>query len=211
MTTTAPTLTHTQTAALADLRRLGHLWPADRTSTGAGTHARYSRSTLNALVTAGVAAWAPIRLGGGVMPHIVPTATDDNLSTERPCARCGDECLTLSSADLCDGCEAEPAHPTRFLIVTLPNTSGEEADEVAAHTENDLRGNLSGMFAIDDADVSHALGETVLAGGMRAVRVGVLGTVDQRIDVSVRRDITPDEARQLAGALLTLAHDIDGK
>lgn len=32
-----------------------------------------------------------------------------NVLTERPCAKCGDEVLTLSSRDWCDGCEAEEA------------------------------------------------------------------------------------------------------
>lgn len=32
---------------------------------------------------------------------------DLNVQTERPCANCGDECLTLSSRDWCDGCEED--------------------------------------------------------------------------------------------------------
>lgn len=32
---------------------------------------------------------------------------DLNVQTERPCANCQDECLTLSSRDWCDGCEEE--------------------------------------------------------------------------------------------------------
>jgi len=32
---------------------------------------------------------------------------DFNLQTERPCDKCGDECLTLSSRQWCDGCEEE--------------------------------------------------------------------------------------------------------
>ncbi|TLH64302.1 hypothetical protein C1S80_12920 [Mycolicibacterium aubagnense] len=37
---------------------------------------------------------------------------DDDLvlHTERPCANCGDECLTLSSREWCDGCEEEADH-----------------------------------------------------------------------------------------------------
>lgn len=46
----------------------------------------------------------------GATPEIPATlrahADDDlNIQTERPCQNCGDECLTLSSRDWCDGCE----------------------------------------------------------------------------------------------------------
>lgn len=39
--------------------------------------------------------------------HIHPLDPDDNVLTERECAKCGDSVLTLSSRDWCDGCEAE--------------------------------------------------------------------------------------------------------
>ncbi len=97
---------------------------------------------------------------------------------------------------------------TRHLIVTLPDVSGEEADWIAEDLE--AKANVSG------ATVTHALGEAVLAGslfnqyqgsGIKSLR----NTSGGQVGILADYLMTPDEARQLAGALLTLAHDIDGK
>jgi hypothetical protein len=65
-------LTPTQRAALRALEQTGRQWPLSRRH-GSGDnhteHCRYSQRTLQALVDAGVAQWAPHR--HGVMPHII--------------------------------------------------------------------------------------------------------------------------------------------
>ena len=65
-------LTRTQTAALAELRAHGALWPKGRGRFPAGA-GRYSHKTLQALVDAGLAHW---RARPGVLPHIAPGAEE---------------------------------------------------------------------------------------------------------------------------------------
>lgn len=66
-------LNRTQRAALADLRRVGALWPHAGgrfrpSGTGNDSHL-YRRTTLDALVAAGHAKWAQNTTG--VLPHVV--------------------------------------------------------------------------------------------------------------------------------------------
>lgn len=70
-------LTRTQRKALALLRETGRQWPlAPYQGVGGGDnytrHCRYTQRTLQALVDAGVAEWAPRR--DGVMPHVIPSS-----------------------------------------------------------------------------------------------------------------------------------------
>lgn len=95
---------------------------------------------------------------------------------------------------------------TRRLIVTLPNTSGEESDELAAALEYEA----SERQGITGATVTHALGETL------PDSVQVSRGTDPRIYLQVAEadawwttPLTADEARQLAGVLLAHAHTID--
>jgi hypothetical protein len=224
MSTTTPTLTRTQTAALAELRRVGHLWPTSggRYETSGTGHAPFSQRTVQALVDAGHAKWA-VRSPNApaVMPHIVPvdvpadddlTANaDDTTMSERPCDGCGDDVLSLSARDLCDGCEAATSTDvyTRHLIVALPNVSGEEADSVAELIDAEM---LTDGFT-SHGTVTHALGAAVLAGSLAPSVTARLSA--DRDSVTLYTDpvgnLAPDAARELAGALLTLANQIDGK
>lgn len=66
------TLTRTQRQALEALRETKRQWPLGRgrwAGDGPNRHCRWSERTLQALVDAGVAEWAPHR--HGVMPHVV--------------------------------------------------------------------------------------------------------------------------------------------
>lgn len=68
----APKLTTTQHSALGDLRRFGRLYPpGPRQRVERGTVQGFSRRTLQSLVDAGHAEWAPRR--DGTWPSIVPT------------------------------------------------------------------------------------------------------------------------------------------
>lgn len=90
---------------------------------------------------------------------------------------------------------------TRRLIVNLPDVSGEEADEVAARLEDDA-------YLPNGVTVTHALGETLPEGivaRQRTTGTIALGTTAG----DAYHYLTPHEARQLAGVLLALAHDID--
>lgn len=60
--------TATQRKAITDLYQAGNLWPNSRDSRA------YTRQLVDSLVVAGVARWAPWRLGSGVLPHVVPAA-----------------------------------------------------------------------------------------------------------------------------------------
>lgn len=42
-----------------------------------------------------------------VIARLSESDIDDATMSERECANCGDEVLTLSSRDWCDGCELE--------------------------------------------------------------------------------------------------------
>lgn len=101
---------------------------------------------------------------------------------------------------------------TRRLIVTLPIASGEEADSVAEMIDSEV---LTDGFT-NHGTVTHALGATLPDG----LRCYVTGAADVVIVITQTRTGQPDdmillpdadEARQLAGRLLTLAHSIDGK
>lgn len=75
----AAALTRTQRAALADLLTTGRQWPMGRgrlRGDAPNEFVRYSQRTLQALVDAGLARWA--RHYHGVMPHVVPTTTEEN-------------------------------------------------------------------------------------------------------------------------------------
>jgi len=65
-------LTTVQYSALGDLRRFGRLYPpGPRQHVQRGTDQGFSRRTLQALVDAGHAQWAPPR--DGTWPSIIPT------------------------------------------------------------------------------------------------------------------------------------------
>lgn len=91
---------------------------------------------------------------------------------------------------------------TRHLIVTLPNKSGEEADDVAEGTETILQ-----RHWMDDFTVAHVLGETlpdetyVRSHYADFVRVNL--QADHPAYVG-ERQLSLYEARQLAGALLAI-------
>jgi hypothetical protein len=103
MTTTVfdVTLTRTQRAALAYLRAHGHVWPAGRGRHALGNDTPWEARTLQALVDAGVAAWAgsvyETPYAHGVMPHVVPIDTD-------PCQHSGTRVHQPDSTGRCRWC-----------------------------------------------------------------------------------------------------------
>lgn len=95
---------------------------------------------------------------------------------------------------------------TRHLIVTLPNVSGEEADQVAAEISVNY-----GEAQTPGTTATHALGESVLAGSLGSVRRTTGGNILVKIETRRARPqlVTPTEARELAGALLILADEAE--
>ena len=98
---------------------------------------------------------------------------------------------------------------TRYVIVTLPDTTGEEADSVAEVIESEV---LTDGFTMHGT-ARHALGESVLAGSLGEAVTARLSA--DRDSVTLYTDpvgnLTPSQARELAGALLILAGDIDAR
>ena len=218
-TTTAPILTRTQSAALAELRRVGHMWPQSRgryAVSGTG-HRDFSRGTLDALVAAGLAEWARGESlhhpngAPGVLPYVqlVTESADDNTMSERECVECGDETLVLSSRDWCDSCEETGAHlRTRYLVVALPNASGDEADSVAEAIETEV---LTDGFT-SHGTATHALGETLPVGMSIMPHEGggiVVRDAGQRTPQYLNLDVVG--ARALAGALLIAAGNVEAR
>lgn len=94
---------------------------------------------------------------------------------------------------------------TRRLIVTLPDTSGEEADEIATFIEDRLNSTDQDWAAT----VTHALGES-LPNDLKIINYpSAILVVDTMDDESVA--LTPFEARQLAGVLLAIPGVIDAE
>lgn len=98
---------------------------------------------------------------------------------------------------------------TRHLVVTLPNVSGEEADSIAETIDTEV---LTDGFTMHGT-VAHSLGATLLAGGLPGTRAKTHGDRVFLLDGTgnATHALDADDARQLAGALLNLAHTIDGK
>lgn len=89
---------------------------------------------------------------------------------------------------------------TRRLIVTLPDTSGEEVDTLIDALEYEV----AERQGIDNATVTHALGEALpdgvrVVGNDRGVIVGI-----HKPERALPNVLTLYEARQLAGALLNI-------
>lgn len=101
---------------------------------------------------------------------------------------------------------------TRRLIVTLPNTSGEEADAISSELEHYIGANATG-YGVLGATVEHALGETLPDGVIcrRNKALRDLIVVGDKLYSKYAIDINRSEARQLAGALLALADEIEGQ
>lgn len=94
---------------------------------------------------------------------------------------------------------------TRRLIVALPNTSGDEADAMAMALEYEA-GERQG---VEGATVTHALGET-LPDDLGVRRFGTDVVIRDLTDGDQIVLETPLAMRQLAGALLANADEIEG-
>ena len=98
---------------------------------------------------------------------------------------------------------------TRRLIVTLPDTSGEEADTIASSIESAVQEGIFGDVDTWNATVTHALGETLPIGMTAKLEADRIYVRDGGQPLVAILNLNVGEARQLAGALLRLADEAE--